>query len=379
MKVRSSEQPLVSVGLDVHKEAVTVAVAVAGDDPQVIGTVRNTPGDIRRVLGRLQAKGRLEVVYEAGPCGYGIYRLCEQLGIECMVAAPTLIPHAAGERRRKTDKRDALKLCRLLRSGDLTPVWVPDPSSEALRDLVRAREDALEDRQRIRHRIKKLLLRRGQRLPVKMDSWSRQYRKWLSEVSFEDANQKTVWEEYLGSLDEVEARLKRYAATMHEAAQTHPQMALIAALQMLKGVAELSAVTLVAEVGDLTRFAKPSQLFSYAGLVPSEYSSGETIRRGSITKAGNAHLRRVLVEAAWAYRYPPAFKGRLAALKKGHPQWLVDISFRAQERLHLRCRSLTRRGKLPQVAVTAIARELSGFVWEIAAELNQRQPKEVAA
>src|SRR5215470_5749776 len=165
-----------------------------------------------------------------------------------------------------------------------------------------------------------------------MGSWSRQYRKWLSEVSFEDANQKTVWEEYLGSLDEVEARLKRYAATMHEAAQTHPQMALIAALQMLKGVAELSAVTLVAEVGDLTRFAKPSQLFSYAGLVPSEYSSGETIRRGSITKAGNAHLRRVLVEAAWAY-----------------------------------------------VAMTAIARELSGFVWEIAAELNQRQPKEVAA
>src|SRR5215472_8082695 len=160
-----------------------------------------------------------------------------------MVAAPRLIPHAAGERRRKTDKRDALKLCRLLRSGDLTPVWVPDPSSEALRDLVRAREDALEDRQRIRHRIKKLLLRQGHRLPVKMGSWSRQYRQWLSEVSFEDANQKTVWEEYLGSLDEVEARLKRYAATMHEAAQTHPQMALIAALQMLKGVAELSAVS----------------------------------------------------------------------------------------------------------------------------------------
>jgi transposase len=378
VKPTTSAEEVVWVGLDVHKESVSVGVAIGGQEPQLVTTVRNRPVDLTRVLRRLEEKGQVQVVYEAGPCGYEIYRLCQKLGIDCMVAAPSLIPRKPGERV-KTDKRDAIKLCRLLRSGDLTPVWVPDAIHEALRDLVRAREDALEDRQRIRHRIKKLLLRQGQRPPEKMRSWSRQYRKWLGEVGFEDVNQRMVWQEYLGSLDELEARLKRYAAALQEAARASPQVELIGALQMLKGIAELTALTIVTEVGDLSRFPRPSRLFSYSGMVPAEYSSGEKVRHGSITKAGNAHLRRVLVEASWAYRYPPAFKGRLAARKKGQPQWLVDISFRAQERLHLRYRALARRGKPAPVALTAVARELLGYIWEVATELKQRRTLEVAA
>ncbi|HET6344423.1 MAG TPA: IS110 family transposase, partial [Myxococcota bacterium] len=329
----AAERGVVWVGLDVHKETVAVAAADGGEGPRVVATVANDGRQLPRLLRRLREQGELRCAYEAGPCGYEIYRMCEQMDISCIVVAPSLVPRKPGDRV-KTDRRDALKLCRSLRSGDLTPIWVPDPEHEAMRDLVRGREDAIVDRLRIRHRIKKMLLRQAIRRPEGMRSWSKRYRAWLSSIEFAYAAQQAVWREYLGTLDEVDARLGRYNEALHEQAQTSSKAYLIAALQILKGIAEVNAVTLVAELGDLMRFARPAQLFSYAGLVPAEYSSGGERHQGHITKAGNRHVRRALTEAAWAYRYPPSFRGRLALQRQGAPQWLVDLSWRAQERLH---------------------------------------------
>ena len=373
-QVNAAEPKAVWVGLDVHKETVAVAVADSAEGPRIVATVANDGRQLPRLLRRLGERGELHCAYEAGPCGYEIYRLCERMGISCMVVAPSLVPRKPGDRV-KTDRRDALKLCRCLRSGDLTPIWVPDPEHEALRDLVRGREDAIVDRMRIRHRIKKMLLRQGIRRPEGMRAWSKRWRAWLGSIEFNYSSQQVVWREYLGTLDEVDARISRYNESLHEQAQTSAKAYLIAALQILKGIAEVNAVTLVAELGDLMRFARPAQLFSYSGMVPAEYSSGGERHQGHITKAGNRHVRRALTEAAWAYRYPPSFKGRLALQREGAPQWLVDLSWRAQERLHHRYRAMIKAHKPTPVGLTAVARELLGFVWELAHELEQRDLK----
>lgn len=273
------------VGLDVHKEAIAVAVARAGQEPESLGVIPNTPESVAKLARRLGAPKTLRVCYEAGPCGYAIFRQLLKLGIECVVVAPSLVPQRAGDRV-KTDRRDALKLARLHRSGELVPVWVPDEAQEALRDLVRAREDVIEDRLRKRHQLSKFLLRLELRPPVQTRAWSSKFNLWLQGLKLAQPVQQIVLREYIHALHEVKTRLKRLEAELAEMAQNCPHAAVIAALQSLRGVELLTAATFVAELGDLTRFNTAQQLMAYAGLVPSEHSSGGSQRRGGITKCG---------------------------------------------------------------------------------------------
>lgn len=356
------------VGLDVHKETIAVAVARVGQDPESLGTIPNTPEAVAKLMRRLGPAKNLRVCYEAGPCGYAIFRQLQKLGIDCIVVAPSLVPQRAGDRV-KTDRRDALKLARLLRSGELVPVWVPDEAQEALRDLVRAREDTIEDRLRKRHQLSKFLLRLEVRPPEKMRAWSVKHKLWLQGLKFGQPAQQIVFREYMQALHETEMRLQRLEAELAELAQNCPHAAVIAALQSLRGVGMLTAVTLVAELGDLSRFPSAQQLMAYTGLVPSEHSSGGSQHRGGITKCGNAHVRRVIIEAAWHYRFTPRVGEGLRARQAGVSPTVNSITWKAQHRLNLKYRRLVGRGKPKQVAVVAVAREMLGFVWAIAREV----------
>jgi len=294
------------VGLDVSKEKIGVGVADRGREPaRYWGAIENSPKALRELVARLGKPEELLVCYEAGPTGYIIQRQLEKMGVSCIVVAPALIPTAPGDHV-KTDRRDALRLAQLLRAGELTPVWVPGEEDEALRDLVRAREDAKEDQLRARHRLLKFFLRHGERAPQGVRRWSSKFRDWLDKLHFEHAAADAVFREYLHALDEIEERIHRLDAAIHGQAEASARAPVIKALC---GVAEVTAVTLVAGVAEFSRFRSPRQLMAYAGLVPREYSSGSRRSQGGITKAGNSHLRRIVVEAAWSYRYPPAVKG----------------------------------------------------------------------
>jgi len=354
------------VGLDVH--AATIAVAVAEPDGEVraVGTIPNEPEAVRRLVKKLGPAEHLRACYEAGPCGYVLYWQLTALGVACDVIAPTLVPVKAGDRV-KADRRDAERLARSLRSGDLTAVWVPDAAHEALRDLVRAREAAKKDQWRARHRLQKFLLRHGQRPPAGTTVWTTRYRAWILALRFEHLAQEATRLDYLHEVDHAQERITRLERALDEAVAAAPaaMRAVIEALQALRGVAKVAAVTIVAEVGTLSRFARARQLMGYSGAVASEHSSGARVRRGGITKTGNAHLRRVVVEAAWCYRHPP----RLGyALRRRHDRLdeaVKAIAWKAQHRLHSRYRRLLGRGKSKQHVVTAIARELLGFIWAI--------------
>lgn len=354
------------VGLDVHKETIAVGLAdIESNAPVSLGQIPNTEDALLRLLKRLgENKERTAFCYEAGPCGYEIYRFLKKHGYYCMVVAPSLIPTRVGDRV-KTDRRDALKLARLFRSGDLTPVWVPDEEQEALRDLVRAREDIVQDVQRKRHQLSKFLLRLGKRPPLGINPWTVKHREWLIALRFEQVGQQAVLREYIHALDQAQASLKRLEKEMDELSRSSVHAPVIAALQALRGIQQLTAVTLVAELGDLRRFRSPAQLMAYAGLVPSENSSGQLRRRGSLTKTGNAHVRRVAVESAWHYRYPPKVSARLRRRQEGLTEQIKQISWNAQNRLNLKFRKLLGRGKPRQKAVVAVARELLGFIWSI--------------
>lgn len=358
------------VGMDVHKETIAVAVADEGGAPRSLGTIPNRPEAVLRLVRKLGPAQSLQVCYEAGPCGYSLQRQLSRLGVPCVVVAPSLVPTRPGDRV-KTDRRDALKLAGLLRSGHLTPVWVPDEEHEALRDLVRAREDARQDLLRARHRLSKLLLRLGVRPPQGVRPWTARYRIWLQGLRLPHASQQVVLREYLLAVDQGKERLSRLEAEIAQAAPTSAHAAVIAALQALRGVGLITAVTLVAELGDLRRFHSPRQLMAYAGLVPSEHSSGGSLRRGSITKTGNTHVRHVTVEAAWHYRHAPGLWGALRQRQAGQPETVKAIAWKAQDRLHRRYRRMVGRGKLKQQAVVAMARELLGFVWAIAREVGR--------
>lgn len=360
------------VGLDVHKNTVTVAVAREGREAaESLGTINNSPEAIAKLVRRLGSVKNLYFCYEAGPCGYGIYRQLTAMGATCMVAAPSLIPRKPGERV-KTDRRDAKKLAQLLRSGELTPVWVPDENQEALRDLVRAREDTQEDILRKRNQISKFLLRLEKRQPNGVTPWAIKYWQWLKSLSFDQAAQGIVLKEYIHALEEAEAREKRLEKEITELVKCSKQAPVIAALQTLRGVGLITAATVVAEAGDLSRFDSPKQLMSYVGLVPCEYSSGGSRYQGRITKSGNAHIRRVIVESGWHYRRPPAMGKGLKKRQEGQSEEIKAISWQAQHRLNLRFRRLVSRGKSSQIAVVAIARELLGFMWAIAQEIRQQ-------
>jgi len=359
------------VGMDVHADTIAVAVADQ-DDVRSIGIIPNRAESIRKLIKKLGPAKTLRVCYEAGPCGYVLYWQLTELGVACEVVAPTLIPNKPGDRV-KTDRRDAEKLARCYRNGDLTAVWVPDSAHEALRDLVRARLAAKEDQCRARHRLRTLLLRHGFRKPTGMTAWKRFHRTWLSEIRFEQHALQLAFEEYLSEVDHAAERVARIEAAIDLAIEAAPEKLrdLINALQCLRGVARVTAAIIAVEVGDLSRFRSAPELMSYAGAVPSEYSSGGKTSRGAITKTGNGHLRRVIVEAAWAYRYRPAIGPELRRRQQCLAAGIREISWKAQHRLHSRYAKLVLAGKHRNIAVTAVARELLGFIWAIGKEVER--------
>jgi transposase len=352
------------VGLDVHAETIAVAVAESGGEVRSLGIIPNRTESVSRLIRKLGKPEQLRVCYEAGPTGYPLYWLLTQLGVKCEVVAPTLVPVKSGDRV-KTDRRDAERLARCYRAGDLTPVWVPDAAHEALRDLVRAREAAKADQLRARHRLSKFLLRHGRTC---------KYWDWIkSRVHFEQPAQTATFIDYVHEVEHATARIQRLEQAIAAAVQTvPPQMrAVIEALQALRGVAQVSAVTTVAELGQISRFARARQLMGYSGAVSREHSSGARIRRGAISKAGNAHLRRVVIEAAWSYRHRPSIGKALAARQCGQSEAVKEIAWKAQHRLFHRYRKLMAAGKTKQQVVTAIGRELLGFIWAIGVHVER--------
>jgi len=358
------------VGLDVHKDSIAVATcgSARSDEPVFVGPIGTRQCDIDKMVRRLHSKAsRLVLAYEAGPCGYVLYRYLTSKGLECLVVAPSLIPRKAGDRV-KTDRRDAVQLARLLRSGDLTAVYVPKVEDEAIRDLSRAREDAVIDLKSARQRLKSFLLRLGLHY-VGRANWNDAHRRYLARVVCPTPAQQIVFQEYLRSVDEHAERLKRIEEHLSEFLPAWRLNPVVEALQALRGVQQITAITTVAELGDITRFDNPRQLAAFLGLTPSEYSSGESRRLGGITKSGNAHARRALVEGSWAYRHPAKVSEAIQKRAEKLPKPIQDIAWKAQVRLCKRFRRLIARGKNPNVAVTAIARELAAFMWAIAREV----------
>jgi transposase len=358
------------VGLDVHKESIAVAYVAKDHNAEVIslGPLGTRQCDIDHLIRKMQSKAKhLVFVYEAGPCGYWLYRYLTKKGYDCWVVAPSLIPKKPGDRV-KTDRRDAVQLARLMRSGDLTRVYVPTVEDEAIRDLTRAREDTLRDLKSAKFRLKAFLLRQDIRY-VGRANWNPAHLRWLSEVVCPTPAQQIVFQEYVRAVNEHTERLQRLEQELQEQVKSWRLHPVVDALQALRGVQFTAAVTMVAEIGDLTRFDTPRELMKFLGLIPSEYSSGDQRRQGSITKAGNTHARRVLVEGAWAYRYPAKVSRHLQLRLETQPKMIQDISWKAQVRLCKRYRQLVARGKHPNVVTVAIARELTGFMWAIAKQV----------
>jgi transposase len=371
------EDRTVCVGLDTHKAKMAVAVAEPGRSGEVRfqGEITNQPDAVRRLIERLGAKhGRLRVCYEAGPCGYGLQRQITALGHDCMVVAPSLVPRKPGDRV-KTNRRDAVTLARLHRAGELTAVWVPDPTHEAMRDLVRARTGAMEAVRRARQQLQGFLLRHG-RVFTGRKTWSPAHRRWLAGLRFAHPAQQIVLQEQIDMIEEAERRRDRLDQQIRELVPDWSLAPVVTALQAMRGIAFLSAVALVAEVGDFRRFANPRQLMAWLGLVPSEHSSGAKVERGGITKAGNGRARRVLVEGAWSYRFPARVTSPIQARLDGVSDTVRAIAWKAQVRLCARFRRLVAAGKNVNVVTTAIAREMAAFAWAIACQV---QPKEAAA
>jgi transposase len=332
---------------------------------------------VRKLIRKLGPVEKLRVCYEAGPTGYVLYWQLAELGVQCEVIAPSLVPVKAGDRV-KTDRRDAEKLARSYRSGDLTAVWVPDAGSEALRDLVRAREAAKQDELRARHRLGKFLLRSGHRPPVGVRAWTHLHLIWVSQIRFAQAAQESTRLDYLHEVEHMRERVLRLEQAIAEAVKlASPALQeVITDLQALRGIAQISAVTIAAELGQVSRFDSARQLMGYCGAVPSENSSGQRTRRGSITKTGNAHLRRIVVEAAWSYQRPPAIWAGLRKRQQSASDEAKEIAWMAQHRLHKRYARLAAKGKDKRKIVTAVGRELLGFIWAIGtkaeATVNQR-------
>ena len=365
------------LGLDVHAETIAVAIAEPDGEVRSLGTIANRAESIRKLVKKLGPVDQLKACYEAGPTGYVLYWQLVKLGVECEVIAPTLAPIKAGDRV-KTDRRDAERLARSYRSGDLTAVWVPNEGSEALRDLVRAREAAKQDQLRARHRLSKFLLRSGQRPAMGVKAWTQAYMAWVRQLRFSQIAQEFTRLDYLHEVEHMGERIKRLEQAIAEAVKlASPELReVIKGLQALRGVAQISAVTIAAELGNMSRFEGARQLMGYSGAVPSEDSSGQRTRRGSITKTGNAHLRRIAIEAAWSYRLRPGVGPALRKRQEGLPDEIKEIAWKAQHRLHRRYLSLVAAGKDQRKIITAVGRELLGFIWAIGvrAEAAVRQP-----
>ena len=355
------------IGLDVHKATISVAVAQGqrGGEVRHWGSVPHRPDHIRKLVEKLAAGGALlHFCYEAGPCGYGLHRQLVEMGHECIVVAPSLIPVKAGDRV-KTDRRDAVMLAKLHRAGELTAVWVPDAAHEAMRDLVRARATAMRVTGKARQHLQGFLLRHGRIYPGKK-GWTGAYRRWLAMVRFTHPAQQIVLQDCIDAVADAEARVERLTGQIADLLPTWSLAPVVDAVQAMRGVGFIVAVTVVAEVGDFQRFDNPRQLMAYLGLTPSEHSSGASVRRGGITKAGSGLARRALVEGAWSYRMQARVSPKLLARLESLPQAVRDIAWKGQLRMCQRYRHLVAAGKAKVVVITAIAREMAGFIWAIA-------------
>jgi transposase len=368
------------LGLDVHAETIAVAVAEPDGEVRSLGTIPNRMESVRKLIKKLGPVEKLRACYEAGPTGYVVYWQLAELGVRCEVVAPTLVPVKAGDRV-KTDRRDAEKLARCYRSGDLTAVWVPDAGSEALRDLVRTREAAKQDQLRARHRLSKFLLRSGQRPPSGIRPWTRPYLIWVAQLRFTQMAQG-------GDAAGLSARSRAHARTGERLERAITEAVKLASpalqevitdLQALRGIADISAVTIAAELGQVSRFDGARQLMGYCGAVPSGDSSGKRTRRGSITKTGNAHLRRIVIEAAWSYHRPPCIWYGLRKRQESISEEVKEIAWKAQHRLHKRYMRLAAAGKDKRKITTAVARELLGFIWAIATRAETTVSQRIAA
>jgi transposase len=352
------------VGLDVHKDTISVSVCEAGRDAsQFRGTIRHDVPSLLKVLHKLGVPATQLVAYEAGPTGYGLHRRLVAEGFDCQVVAPSLIPHRPGDRI-KTDRRDSARLAELLRAGELKAIWVPDVEHESLRNLWRGREDARQMRLKARQHLKAFLLRQG-RIYTGKTSWTRAHRRWLADQTFEQASDQLAFTEYVLAAQAADERLARLDQALLQSTRGWRFEPVVRALRTLRGIDTVSAIGLVAEIGDIGRFAHPRHLMSYLGLVPSEKSSGNTVRRGSITKTGNAHARRLLTEASWHYRYPARLSNTLKSRQEGLPETIQRHAWKAQVRLCGRFAHLQRRGVQINKVCIATARELTGFIWAI--------------
>ncbi len=351
------------IGLDVHKRSISVAVRKAGSPVQEEQLPNERAAVARWARGwKRRSRGKLQVAYEAGACGYALQRQLEGLGIACQVVAPSLVPRKPGERI-KTDRRDARKLAEYLQGGHLTPVHPPTRAQEAARDVSRAREDAQQDRMRCRHRLSKFLLRRGQSYTPGRKHWTGAHRTWLAKLSLDEPAAQIVFDDYRLAVAQLDARLEALDRQIEALAQQAPYRAAVGALRCFRGIDTRTAFGLVTELHSIQHFDRPGRLMAFVGLVPSEASSGERQRRGAITKAGNGHARKLLIEAAWHARHKPAIPAALRKRREGQPPEIVAMADVAQQRLHRRYWRLVQRGKPTTVAATAVARELAGFVW----------------
>ena len=358
---------VIYVGMDVHKDTIVIAVAREGREAaESWKTIPNDGLRLRKALKMLVRDGEiLKVCYEAGPTGFGLCRRLREAAIDCIVVAPSLVPGKPGDRV-KTDRRDARRLAHFLRSGDLTEVYVPEEAVEAIRDLERARDDAKCAERVARHQLSKFLLRHGRHW--EHTTWTVKHRDWIRVQKFAYPAQQRVLEDYLKTVEDLAERVERLTVQMEQLVQETTLAPLVKALQAFRGVSVVSAVTIAAEVGDLRRFRTPGQFMSYVGLVPSEDSTGKRRRQGAITRCGNGHLRRILVEAAWHYRHVPVMSKELRRRNQGVARGVRRIAWEAQKRLNKRLYHLIHKGKSSQKAIIAMARELAGFIWAVGQE-----------